>query len=259
MKRISRIRFLPTIIVLIFTINSGWSQIDSPDFENDEDAFVFFDLTEELDKQLLPLDSLVAQANASHPTVMLNIELEQSAQERVALATKTWTNMLSAFANYGYGNQSLIATGTIESDMLNVANGYRVGVNLAIPLSEFATRKNRINLAKHELRASQFKTEEMSLVIANQVSEEYYNLLLSQRLMLIRQNMKENSMNNLKIMELEYKAGNIDLQNYTRMMEIETLSRVEFERARRDLLLSYTRLEILLGVPLVTFHVSNRR
>lgn len=167
--------------------------------------------------------------------------------------------MLSAFANYGYGNQSLIATGTIESDMLNVANGYRLGVNLSIPLSEFATRKNRINLAKHELRASQFKTEEMSLVIANQVSEEYYNLLLAQRTMLIRQKMKENSSNNLKIMELEYKAGNIDLQNYTRMMEIETLSQVEFERARRDLLLSYTRLEILLGVPLVTFHVSNRR
>lgn len=259
MRKLIRNFLIPVSLILLYLPVKGTGQGASPDFTEDEDAFLFFDLTVELDQQLLPLDSLVKQATATHPTVLLNKELEQSAEQRLALAAKTWTNMLSAFANYSYGNQSLITTGLDERDMLNIANGYRAGINLSIPLSEFMTRKNRMNFERHEIRATQFKTSEMSLVIANQVTEEYYNMMLAQRLMLIRQNMQENSRNNLRITELEYKAGNLDIRDYTRMMEIETLARTEFERARRDFLLAYNRLEILLGIPLVTFHVANNR
>lgn len=80
MYRINHIRFLNVLLVLILTVNFSWGQIETADTTNTEDAFVFFDLTEELDNQLLPLDSLVAHAKAIHPTVMLNIELEQSAK-----------------------------------------------------------------------------------------------------------------------------------------------------------------------------------
>lgn len=251
--------FIAISFAVLWLPYTGAGQNTMPQFTEDEEAFIFFDLTKELDQQLLPLDSLIKHAMVTHPTVLLNKELAFSAEQRLALATKTWTNMLSAFANYSYGNQSLITSGALEGDMLNIANGYRIGVNLNVPLSEFTMRKNRINLEKHEIRATQFKTSEMGLVIANQVTEEYYNLLLAQRLMLIRQNMQENARNNLSITELEYKAGNLDIRDYTRMMEIETLARTEFERVRRDFLLAYNRLEILLGAPLVAFHVVHRK
>jgi outer membrane protein TolC len=234
----------------ILILMSGSIRAQEPDNMLIQGVTETFDLNKDIYLQLPSLDSLIIIAVQNHPTVKLNQELIGSADQRLKIAQKTWTNMLSGFMNYGYGNQTLVATGSSNTDILNIANGYRVGFNLNVPLNEFATRKNRIELERHQIEATKYKTEEMSLVISQQVIEEYHYLLSGQKMMQIRFSMQEAARTNKIIAEQDYKSGNIDVTSFTRMMEISTIAQSEYELARRNFRMSYDKMGILLGTPL---------
>jgi outer membrane protein TolC len=209
-----------------------------------------FNLQRSIEEQLPSLDSLIDIAISYHPTVKLNEALIGSANSRINLAKKSWSTLLRGYIDYGYGNQAIIATGQGGGDLSNIANGYRAGANLSIPLSEIYTRKDRINLQKNELEATYYKTREMELVIATQVVEEYNMLITGQRLMNIRYEMQQKAKSNLAQMELEYISGNIDGGIYTRNAEIYTIAQSEYESARRIFMTAAQKLELLLGLPL---------
>lgn len=209
-----------------------------------------FNLQLSIEEQLPSLDSLINIAISSHPTVKLNQALIESATSRINLAKKSWSSLLRGYIDYGYGNQAIIATGQGNADLSNIANGYRAGANLSIPLSEIYTRKDRINLQKNELEATYYKTREMELVIATQVVEEYNMLITGQRLMNIRYEMQQKAKSNLAQMELEYISGNIDGGIYTRNAEIYTIAQSEYENARRIFMTAAQKLELLVGLPL---------
>jgi|GEM_PF-1021373 len=203
------------------------------------------DLNNPLENQLPSLDSLINVAIANHPTVKVNEALIGSAETRVKIAKKSWSNLFRVYADYGYGNQAILyASG---SDLSNIANGYRTGANLSIPLSEIFIRGNRIDLQKQELEATYYKTKEMEITIANQVIEEYNSVLLGQKLMLIRLDMQENARTNLQQMEMEFNLGNLDPSAYLRNQEIYTIARSEYENARKNFFVAVQKLEILLG------------
>nr|MBI1229741.1 transporter [Cytophagales bacterium] len=217
----------------------------------DEISTVYnFDTQVSIEEQLPSLDSLIAIAISFHPTIKLNEALIGSATSRVNLAKKSWSSLIRGYLDYGYGNQAIIATGPNGGDLSNIANGYRAGANLSIPLSEIYTRKDRINLQKTELEATYYKTREMELVIATQVVEEYNMLITSQRLLNIRYAMLQKAKSNLAQMELEYISGNIDGGIFTRNAEIYTIAQSEYENARRNFMTASQKLEILLGTPL---------
>lgn len=209
-----------------------------------------FNLQLNIEDQLPSLDSLIQIAISYHPTVKLNEALIGSANARINLAKKSWSTLLRGYLDYGYGNQAIIATGPDGGDLSNIANGYRAGANLSIPLSEIYTRKDRINLQKSELEATYYKTREMELVIATQIVEEYNMLVTGQRLMNIRYQMQQKAKINLEQMELEYVSGNIDGGIYTRNAEIFTIAQSEYENAKRNFMTAAQKLEILLGLPL---------
>ena len=211
--------------------------------QNDIEKYI--NLNMPLENQLPKLDSLIVVAIANHPTVKVNQALVGSAETRVKMAKKSWSNLLRVYADYSYGNQAILyASG---SDLSNIANGYRTGANLSIPLSEIFTRGNRINLQKQELEATYYKTKEMELTISNQVIEEYNSALLGQKLMLIRLEMQEKARTNLQQMEMEFNLGNLDPTAYLRNQEIYTIARSEYENARKNFFVAIQKLEILLG------------
>ncbi|WP_158856550.1 TolC family protein [Lunatibacter salilacus] len=218
--------------------------------QGETQAVYNFNLQQSIEEQLPSLDSLIDIAISYHPTVKLNQALIGSATSRINLAKKSWSSLLRGYVDYGYGNQAIIATGPGGGDLSNIANGYRAGANLSIPLSEIYTRKDRVNLQKNELEATYYKTQEMELVIASQVVEEYNMLVTGQRLMKIRFEMQQKAQSNLAQMELEYISGNIDGAIYTRNAEIYTIAQSEYENARRGFMTAAQKLELLLGLPL---------
>jgi outer membrane protein TolC len=207
------------------------------------------DLNNPLENQLPKLDSLISVAISNHPTIKVNEALVGSAETRVKLAKKSWSNLFRVYADYGYGNQAILYSS--GSDLSNIANGYRTGANLSIPLSEIFVRGNRIDLQKQELEATYYKTKEMELTIANQVIEEYNSILLGQKLMLIRLEMQEKARTNLQQMEMEFNLGNLEPTAFLRNQEIYTIARSEYENARKNFFVAVQKLEILLGDSLV--------
>ncbi|EPR71377.1 TolC family protein [Cyclobacterium qasimii] len=204
-----------------------------------------------LENQLPKLDSLIGVAISNHPTVKVNQALVGSAEARISLAKKSWSDLARVYVDYSYGNQAILyASG---SDLSNVANGYRTGANLSIPLSEIFLKKDRVKLQKQELEATFYKTKEMELTIANQVIEEYNSALLGQKLMLIRLEMQEKARTNLQQMEMEFNLGNLDPTAYLRNQEIYTIARSEYENARKNFFVAIQKLEVLLGESLANF------
>tara|TARA_R110001592_G_scaffold8105_2_gene44602 strand:- start:142964 stop:143722 length:759 start_codon:yes stop_codon:yes gene_type:complete len=238
--------FIYTITFLIFFISE--KNLCAQE-QNDIEKYI--NLNMPLENQLPKLDSLIAVAIANHPTVKINQALVGSAEARISLAKKSWSDLARVYVDYSYGNQAILyASG---SDLSNVANGYRTGANLSIPLSEIFLKKDRVKLQKQELEATFYKTKEMELTISNQVIEEYNSALLGQKLMLIRLEMQEKARTNLQQMEMEFNLGNLDATSFLRNQEIYTIARSEYENARRNFFVAIQKLEVLLGESLANF------
>ncbi len=235
--------FIAGVFMLVF-FKTSWSQDELQRVNG-------FDLNVGMERQLPSLDSLIDLAISHHPTIKVNEALIGSAESRVKLEKKSWSNLVRGYFDYGYGNQAIVATGPQGTDLSSIANGYRAGANVSIPLSEVFTRKDRIKLQQQELLATMHKTQEMELVVTNRVIEEYNNLLLAQRLMVIRYDMQEKAKNNLLQMELEYVTGDVEGTSYVRNAEILAIAQSEYENARANFRVASQKLEVLIGRPLI--------
>jgi outer membrane protein TolC len=216
------------------------------------------DLNQDIQAQLPPLQILLEAAASYHPAVKFNAEQAEAYKSRLDLEKKSWANHINGFFNYGYGNQTLIAQGSVNSDFVNIANGYRAGVNLNVPLYEFMSRKDRLNNRRHEYQAQLYKKEELMLEVHTLIVEEYHNLIFAYKIMQLRIEMVEKARQSMQISELEYKIGNVDIATYTRMIEIYTINSAAYENARKDFMMAYDKMEILLGVPLTSL-IPNRQ
>jgi|JI81BgreenRNA_FD_contig_61_1709537_length_5823_multi_3_in_0_out_0_3 outer membrane protein TolC len=203
-----------------------------------------------LAESLPTLDSLILLAITNHPTIQLNEAMSQASFEKLKVQKRSWSTNVSGFYNYSLGNQSLIISGTANSDINNVANGYRYGVNLALPLSEFVQRGPRIKAAKSEFEASQLKVDEVSQVLARQVVEEYHYLLSAEELLRIKSRAFENSRINENLSEKAYREGSITILEYSRVMEMTATAEAEYVLARKDFLTAFRQFEILIGTEL---------
>lgn len=196
------------------------------------------------------LDSLIYLAVKNHPTIQLNEAMSQASFEKLKVQKRSWSTNVSGFYNYSLGNQSLIISGTANSDINNVANGYRYGINLALPLSEFVQRGPRVKAAKSEFEASQLKVDEVIQVLARQVVEEYHYLLSAEELLRIKSRAFENSRINENLSEKAYREGSITILEYSRVMEMTATAEAEYVLARKDFLTAFRQFELLIGTEL---------
>ena len=208
------------------------------------------DLNRSIAEQLPSLDSLIAMAVAHNPTVKLNQELVGVAADRVKLEKNSWTEMVRGYYDYSAGNQSLVVTGLQNNDINNLTNGYRAGVNISLPLYQLTTRKTRIRLQQQELRATEYKTQEVEIEVARLVIEEYNNVIAGQKLMKNQSEMVELARSNFQIAEAEYKTGNMEGAVFIRNAEILNIARANYENARKEFFIAVQNLELLIGSPL---------
>lgn len=223
---------------------------------NAQDSIAVFTTPEPVSiaESLPSLDSLIFLAIKNHPTIQLNEAMSQASFEKLKVQKRSWSTNVSGFYNYSLGNQSLIISGTANSDINNVANGYRYGVNLALPLSEFIQRGPRIKAAKSEFEASQLKVDEVTQVLARQVVEEYHYLLSAEELLRIKSRAFENSRINENLSEKAYREGSITILEYSRVMEMTATAEAEYVLARKDFLTAFRQFEILIGTDLSNAH-----
>lgn len=199
---------------------------------------------------LPPLDSLMELAVRNHPATQLNQSMADASFEKLRVQKRSWSTNAGGFFNYSLGNQSLLISGTAQSDITNIANGYRYGVNVSLPLSEVIQRGPRVKAAKAEYDASLFKVEDVANVIRRQVVEEYYNLLAAQEIVFIKSKAYESAKINEKMANKLYREGSTTALEYARVLEMTGTAESEYVLAKRDFNTIYKQFEVLLGTPL---------
>jgi outer membrane protein TolC len=216
----------------------------------DTAVFAPFDFSRDLQEQLPGLDSLVMIAHAHSPTVHKFESFSQAQKEKIALAKKSWSSNIQVFTNYSIGNQTLLLTGTASSDLNQISNGFRVGVNVGLPISELLTRGNRITLAKAEAQAAAEQVDEAALLLEKEVVLVYYQLLNAYRQWRTNQSLVEKSAISELLSERKLLANEISIADYTRIAEIKASADSRKFESEKLLFESYFTLQALLGVSL---------
>jgi len=213
----------------------------------------------DLQRQLLPLDSIIAIAVKHSPTVKFQQDVIDADEAQVEFTRKQWSNNVIGFVNYSGGNQSIVSAdnqtpGAIAST--NISTGIRVGIQVNLPLFELVGRKSQVKVAKFQLNSATSKKEESEQSIKTLVVQFYYNLLHANNLLAIRNEAKQSTINQYQIAEKEFKDGIIDVGELSRLKTIEINASADFEDAKRQFSTLYGQIEPTIGVPVARLMVK---
>lgn len=240
-------------ISVVGCTHAAWSQKVpvSPNKEVSAEG-VPFDFNKEIQDQLPPLDSLMIIARAYSPMLEKYKNFSQAEREKIEIARKTWSTHIQIQGNYAIGNQNLLLSGSSGSDINQLSNGYRFGVNLGFPIYELLTRPNRIKLARSEAQAAKDQYDEAGLLVDKEVAQIYYQLLASFKQMKITQNFADKAAISDLLAEKQLEQNQVSLADYTRISEIRAGSENRKFEAEKNFYSAYFGLQIILGVPLET-------
>jgi outer membrane protein TolC len=206
----------------------------------------------DLQRQLLPLDSIVAIAVRHSPSVKFQRDVVDADEAQVEFTKKQWSNNVVGFVNYSGGNQNIVSAdsqtpgATSSSD---ITSGFRVGIQINLPLFELVGRKSQVKVAKFQLNSAVSKKEESEQSIKTLVIQFYYDLLYANNLLAIRNEARQSTINQYQIAEKEFKDGIIDVGELSRLKTIEINASADYEDAKRQFSTLYAQIEPTIGVP----------
>lgn len=213
-------------------------------------GMIVFDFSRDIQDQLPPLDTLMIVARDFSPMLDKYQSFSEAQKEKIELARKSWSTNIQLQGNYAIGNQNLILSGSAGGDLNQLSNGYRMGVNLGLPLFEFFSRHNRIKLAKAEHKASEEQLHEAGLLVDKEVATAYYQLLASFKQMKVAFEFAEKSAISEMIASKKLEENQIPIADYTRISEIRAGSEGRKFEAEKNFYTAFFTMQIILGVPL---------
>jgi outer membrane protein TolC len=206
----------------------------------------------DLEIQLMSVDSIVNIAIKNSPYLKYDNSMVEASKTNLQLVKREWHKDLSAFTNYSGGNQMFLLQAPGTENSMNIFNGYRYGVNLSIPLSDFTTRKLKIRRSTSEMEASMYKKEQTELELRRQVVQEYNNLIAAQKLLKIKSESVENFRVLKQLGEKQFREGTITLEDYALVSDMTVKAEADYELAKSTFRSAYQQFENLIGVKLTT-------
>ncbi len=214
-----------------------------------------------------PLDQHLQYDSISFPplAVMIDSAIAHNATlkylEQSILAKKIILNMNSKSWTKNFGIQADIRYGTFDNFSTNTAEGqspalmatkatqtnYGVGAYLKLPLADFVTHKNQIDLARMEIDQAETMAEVQRDQIRQMVIKQYNDLVMKLSLLKIKARNLETSRMNMVMAEKEFQNGVIPLGAYSSMSETAGNAEVSFIEAKVDFKTAYMLLEELVG------------
>lgn len=228
------------MLLLIFTVfsRSTFGQVKN-------DSVV---VLQDLETQLLPLDEIVAIAVERSPYIKVEDASIKARKQEIHLARKDWQKDIQAFGNYATGDQKFGVSYGDFNRQTNFLNGYRVGVNVSVPLFDITARHNRIKFSKAELEMAQSNRDRVIIELKRQIAAEYSNLIVAQKLLKIRSEGLQNSQLVYQMAEKQFKEGTISLEDYSSVSNTLFMAESNYEIARKDYNTVYKQFEYLIGV-----------
>jgi outer membrane protein TolC len=203
-------------------------------------------------EQLLPLDSLISMALENAPLVKRLSMGQAQREEEIKIARKSWMQHLALTGGYNYGNVVVADQMATPQDVntvfrTNTSATYTVGVSLRLPLSEFATQKNKVSIQEYAIKEMEYQKEDLQLTIRQEVIQRYNDLHRGLTTIKYQAQKVEANEAAVQVTENHFKTGTASIDQYRMALDILTTSKIELEKTKSDTWYSLKSLEQIVG------------
>ncbi len=224
------------------------------------DDIFSLNLVEDIQSQLLPLDTLIDIAYSNSPTLRFHDAEVGAAKANLKLARRFWHPNLFGFASTSNGTQNvLLSTVGTNANSSSNASGYSYGVTVVLPLSSFTHTPVKIEMMRQELKKFHAKVDEAKLALKKEIIAEYFNLITSQRVLKIYSEDVQMSTLALNVAEIQFNNGNMTPQQFSQIKNFQTMARSKYEVQFQAFATSYFQFEAMVGVEMFKLKRSNQR
>lgn len=214
---------------------------------------VYLDIDQDIAVQLIPFEELLKLAVTNSPLIKYQNEVANSLEATYQGSKAQILQNLAGYANYSGGNQSIISSGSSipnRDPIGQIANGYRVGVDVRLSLYDLFGRKHQIRQAYSNYKAAVVQKETIEQQIKRELITIYQDMITSQQVLKLRLIDEQASLAAYRIAESEIQKGKITadgLANATsRYIETKSIS----EQIKGEFLKNVHIFEALMGVPI---------
>lgn len=202
-------------------------------------------------ERLPSVDQLYDIALENSPTFkMLDAEV-QIGQLRVKEEKRAWMNSLGVEGEIKHGlYDNLILTEDLGYDSFETTKTeqtrYSIGVYIKMPISAMID-KGAVKAAKIEKEQLVYQREARMRELKQLIIQQYNNVIKLYRTIVIKNNLVESYRTQTVRADIDFKNGNIDVFEYSRLMELSTKATLELEEAKIDFSTAFKILEEIVG------------
>ena len=218
---------------------------------------VHFDISRELASQLLSFDEIYQIALQHSPAVRLENAVIDTKASIINYTKVAVLQNLSPFVNYSRGNQLLVGSGSSSFDFAQVSNGYRMGINLQLPMSDVVGRRYKLQQGRAELQGALAQRDLAKLALKRELNRVYQTLITAQRMLRIRLRDEQAALMMYRVAEVNMQQGKLDPADYARSSNQYSLAQITTEKERGEFMAAFRDLEILVGVRMIQLQVSH--
>ncbi len=208
------------------------------------------DFTKDIAVQLMSFDNIFDLAVSRSPLISYQNEVANSLNQGYQLAKLDVLKRSSGYANYSTGNQAILSTGELRSNIGQITNGYRVGVTLEIGLADLLNRPHLMKQAKANYQAALMQKETVKLQLKHELITIYQDLVTAQQVLKVRIQDEQTALTAYQVAEVEARQGGRKpselAEVYNRYAQAKTIS----EEAKGNFIKNAYYLEALVGAPL---------
>ena len=131
---------------------------------------------------------------------------------------------------------------------LSTQYNYSVGLYLKFPVFDILNRKNQLQLAKLEIEEAKSMATFQEDEIRQTVIKLYQDVILKQKLLLIKSKNYGNGKVNMEMVEKEFRNGIVPVAEYVRITSITSNFEADYESAKSEFIIAKQLLEDMSGL-----------
>lgn len=164
-----------------------------------------------------------------------------------------WTRNIGVQVDGRYGtlnnfsNNNDGVSNTVNSTLSTQYN-YSIGLYLKFPVFDILNRKNQLKLARLEIEEAKSMTSFQEDEIRQTVIKLYQDVILKQKMLLIKSKNFGNGKVNMEMVEKEFRNGIVPIAEYVRITSITSNFEADYELAKSEFIIAKQLLEDMSGL-----------
>lgn len=213
----------------------------------------FNPLTDDITDKIPPLQMLIDSAVANSPDVQYQKFQQQYDRYEIKSTKRDILEHFRLQGQFTYGNYTFLnyqELSQLPDFYLSISRRGVVqgGLLIQLPFASVVDRKNRIKKQKKLLEQSIVREKREIRTIRQDVIRTYNQLVQLQRQLRISNEYEHYTMVQMEMAEHQFKNGEIDIAEYTRLKEIQKRGNLEYEQIRGQFITTYDILQELVGI-----------